>query len=115
VVTGDAADPALFGEYAPADLLLLCGIFGNISDADIQNTVEHAQHLSASQGTVIWTRHRREPDLTPAIHSWFASTGFAKKWESDPELPSAIYVAGSGHSDDPTPLPDHRKLFTFIK
>lgn len=115
VITGDAADPALFGDYAPADLLLLCGIFGNISDADIQHTVGRAQHLTARHGTAIWTRHRREPNLTPTIHFWFAEAGFEKIWESDAELPTMIYVAGNRHSQEPTPLPDDRKLFTFIK
>jgi hypothetical protein len=27
-------------------------------------------------GTVIWTRHRRPPDLTPQIRAWFAASGF---------------------------------------
>lgn len=115
VVTGDAADPANFGDYAPANLLLLCGIFGNISDADIQNTVTLAKHLTAWQGTAIWTRHRHEPNLVDTIHSWFASAGFAKSWTSDLELPTTIYVAGSRHLQEPTPLPSDQKLFTFIK
>jgi hypothetical protein len=25
---------------------------------------------------VIWTRHRRPPDLTPQIRAWFAAAGF---------------------------------------
>ena len=32
----DAGDPAAFADVLPVDLLLLCGIFGNISDADIR-------------------------------------------------------------------------------
>jgi hypothetical protein len=115
VVTGDAADPAHFGDYAPADLLLLCGIFGNVSDADIQNTVAHAAHLTARGGTAIWTRHRHEPNVVPAIHDWFAAAGFSDLWESDPELPTTIYVAGNRQEREPTPLPSDKKLFTFIK
>jgi hypothetical protein len=26
--------------------------------------------------TVIWTRHRRLPDLTPQIRAWFTESGF---------------------------------------
>ena len=25
---------------------------------------------------MIWTRHRREPDLTPQIRDWFPASGF---------------------------------------
>jgi hypothetical protein len=115
VVTGDAADPAHYGDYAPADLLLLCGIFGNISDADIRNTVEHAAHLTARGGTAIWTRHRREPSLVPTIHDWFTAAGFSNLWESDPELPTSIYVAGHRQERDPARSAIDRKLFSFIK
>jgi hypothetical protein len=115
VVTGDAADPALFGDYAPADLLLLCGIFGNISDADIHTTVEHAAHLTAKGGTVMWTRHRHEPNLVPTIRAWFRGAGFAELWESDPELPATVYVAAYRQENEPVPSSGDKKLFTFIK
>ncbi|GAA1997325.1 class I SAM-dependent methyltransferase family protein [Catenulispora subtropica] len=115
VVTGDAADPARFAGFGPADLLLLCGIFGNISDADIAHTVANAAGLTARHGTVIWTRHRREPNLVPSIHGWFAEAGFTSLWESDPALPESIYVAGHRQDRDPAPLRGDAKLFTFIK
>lgn len=115
VVTGDAADPANFADFVPAEVLLLCGIFGNVSEADIANTVARAAGLTARGGTVIWTRHRREPNLVPSVHEWFAEAGFETLWESDPELPEAIYVAGHRQRRDPAPGTGADKLFTFIK
>ena len=115
VMTGDAADPALFGDYAPAELLLLCGIFGNISEADIHRTVAHAAHLTARGGTAIWTRHRHDPAVVPRIHGWFAEAGFADLWESDSDLPTTIYVAANRQERDPVPLSGNEKLFRFIK
>ncbi|MEY9862215.1 hypothetical protein ABH935_007860 [Catenulispora sp. GAS73] len=115
VVTGDAADPARFGDYAPADLLLLCGIFGNITEADIQNTATRAANLTARGGTAIWTRHRFDPAVIPRIHGWFTAAGFSDLWESDSELPTAVYVAGNRQERDPAPSPDDKKLFTFVK
>ena len=115
VVTGDAADPAAFADFGPADLLLLCGIFGNISDADIRNTVARAAELTARGGTAIWTRHRREPNLVPSIHGWFAEAGFTKLWESDPALPESVYVAGHRLDRDPAPPSGGAKLFTFVR
>lgn len=75
VVTGDAGDAAVVADVVPVDVLLLCGIFGNIADADVQRTVEAVPRLCRSGATVIWTRHRRQPDLTPAIRRWFADVG----------------------------------------
>jgi Putative methyltransferase len=65
-----------FADALPADVLLLCGIFGNVSDADIQRTVQAAATLCRVGATVIWTRHRRPPDLTPQLRAWFAGGGF---------------------------------------
>jgi hypothetical protein len=62
----------------PVDVLLLCGIFGNVSDRDIRRTVQAAPTLCRAGATVIWTRHRRPPDLTPQIRAWFASAGFGE-------------------------------------
>ncbi len=72
----DAGLVATFADALPADVLLLCGIFGNVSDSDIHRTAMAAAAMCAASGTVIWTRHRREPDLTPAVRSWFADAGF---------------------------------------
>ncbi len=63
----DASQVASFADALPADVLLLCGIFGNVSAADIERTITAAPALCAPGATVIWTRHRREPDLTPQI------------------------------------------------
>jgi hypothetical protein len=72
----DAGRLENFADAVPADILLLCGIFGNISDADIRRTVEAAPRLCADGATVIWTRHRRPPDITPELRARFAENGF---------------------------------------
>jgi hypothetical protein len=72
----DAGVVASFADALPAGVLLLCGIFGNVSDRDIKRTVEAAPALCRAGATVIWTRHRRPPDLTPQVRAWFAESGF---------------------------------------
>jgi hypothetical protein len=72
----DASRPECFAGALPADVLLLCGIFGNVSEADIERTAAAAPALCAAGATVIWTRHRRPPDLTPRIRAWFTDAGF---------------------------------------
>jgi hypothetical protein len=72
----DASRPDSFADALPAGVLLLCGIFGNVSDKDIRGTVAAAAAMCAAGGTVIWTRHRRAPDLTRDIRAWFGAAGF---------------------------------------
>ena len=52
--------------------------FGNVSDSDIRRTVEAAPALCSLGASMIWTRHRRPPDLTPQIREWFTAAGFAE-------------------------------------
>jgi hypothetical protein len=72
----DASQVSSFQDVLPADVLLLCGIFGNVSISDIERTVAAAPALCAVEATVIWTRHRRPPDQTPHIRSVFQANGF---------------------------------------
>ncbi len=76
VVTGDASWTAAYEGMVPADLVLLCGIFGHVSEEDIRHTVHRLPELCAPGATVIWTRGGFEPDLRPAIRRWFAEEGF---------------------------------------
>ena len=110
------ADAGVVGSFAdalPADVLLLCGIFGNVSDRDIRRTVQAAPALCRAGATVIWTRHRRPPDLTPQLRAWFAESGF-DEIAFDPLETSALTGVGVSRLRR-TPaetLPDHR-LFAF--
>lgn len=76
VRTGDAAVTDAYAGAVPADLVLACGIFGNIADEDVARTIAHLPQLCRSGGAVVWTRHRRPPDLTADIRRWFAQHGF---------------------------------------
>jgi hypothetical protein len=79
VVRADAGDPASYVGAVPADLVLLAGVLGNISDADVQATIAALPQLCAIDATVIWTRTRRAPDLTPAVRGWLAARGFIER------------------------------------
>ena len=87
---GDASTTSAYAGAVPADIVLLCGIFGNIPDRDVRATIGHLPELCAERATVIWTRGRFAPDLTPTIRRWFADTGF--------EELSFVTIAGSTKS-----------------
>jgi hypothetical protein len=76
VVQADASLVRSYAGFLPADLVLICGVFGNICEGDIRETVSRMPSFCAPGGTVIWTRHRRAPDLTPSLRRWFAQAGF---------------------------------------
>jgi hypothetical protein len=78
VAAGNASITDAYAGAVPADLILLCGVFGNVTAADIANTIGHLPSLCAPAATVIWTRHRHPPDLTPYIRETFAQGGFAE-------------------------------------
>ncbi len=111
VVTGDAGRTDNFADMVPADLVLLTGIFGNITEADIEGTVEHCQALVRPGGTVIWTRNRLEPDLAPTICSWFERRDF------EPVSPPTANggVAAHRFTGSTKPLPAGITLFRFIR
>ncbi len=100
---GDAGLVATFADALPADVLLLCGIFGNVSETDIRRTATAAAAMCRAPATVIWTRHRREPDLTPAIRSWFADAGFEEIAFETPATETLTGV-GVGRRRDTTPV-----------
>lgn len=113
VVRADAGAAACYVGAVPAHLVLFCGVFGNISDADVHRTVRALPQLCLPGATVIWTRSRRDPDLTPAVRGWFAESGFDEVAFEAPE--DALFSVGvhrfAGESPDPF-LPTAR-LFRF--
>jgi hypothetical protein len=109
----DASLVAGFADALPADVLLLCGIFGNVTDRDIESTVQAAPALCRTGATVIWTRHRRPPDLTPRVRAWFAESGFEEIAFDALETGALISVGVNRLRGVPaTGLPG-RRLFTF--
>ena len=112
VVTGDAALTDNYAGLAPADLVVACGVFGNMTDADVKRTVGFCAQLCARGGTVVWTRGRWAPDLLPQVCDWFGEYGFEQLWVSEPGFP-----AGAGahrFTGTPSSLEAGTRMFTFI-
>jgi hypothetical protein len=112
VVTGDAASTEHYLGMAPAELVLVCGVFGNITNDDIRRTVGFCTQLCATGGAVIWTRHRDEPDVVPSICQWFEDVGFTRQWLSAPELEFGVGV--HRFLGEPRPLEPGARMFTFV-
>jgi SAM-dependent methyltransferase len=112
VRTADAGDPSAYADLPPADLALVCGVFGNVSEDDIARTVAALPALLRPGGRVIWTRSRRPPNLTPAIRRLFTGNGFREvDFVPIPDSLASVGVADLA-AEPSTALPSGR-LFTF--
>ncbi|HEY6474882.1 MAG TPA: class I SAM-dependent methyltransferase family protein [Acidimicrobiales bacterium] len=113
VVEGDASLSHWYAADVPADLVLVCGIFGNISAADITATVRALPSFCRPGARVLWTRHRRPPDATPAVRADFAAAGFT---EIAFEAPAATVMTVGHHRFDgaTAPFDPDRRLFEFV-
>jgi hypothetical protein len=111
VVTGDAALTGHYAGMVPAYLVLACGVFGNMTDEDVQRMVGFCAQLCAHGGTVVWTRGRWPPDLVPQICDWFAARGFELLWVSDPA--NGWGAAAHRFTGTPAPLERDARMFTF--
>ena len=113
VVEGDASVTTAYEGAVPADVVLVCGVFGHATDEDIHRIVDHVPMLCAPGATVIWTRGWFTRDIRPAIRGWFADAGFEE----------VAFVTGDAGNwgvganrlvTDPLPYQAGVRLFTFL-
>ncbi len=112
-VTGDASTTDAYSGHVPADLVLVCGVFGNISTDDVWHTIATLPALCAPGATVVWTRHRRPPDRTPAIRERFAACGFEELSFEAPER-DVFGVGAHRLAGPPLPFVPGVRLFDFV-
>jgi hypothetical protein len=109
----DASVARAFAGAVPADLVLACGIFGNVADDDLHAFVRHLPELCARGATVVWTRGRFAPDLTPTIRRWFEEERF-REITFVPIPDSTASVGAHRFEGTPRPLDPAARLFTFL-
>lgn len=112
VLQADAGTTDAYAGAVPAQVVLACGIFGNISDSDIQATVAALPSLCAPGALVLWTRHSSPPGLTPAIRSWLAAAGFREEaFDTSPD--GFMSVGAHRLAGESAALALGQRLFTF--
>jgi hypothetical protein len=113
IVEGDASRCRQYADDVPADIVLVCGVFGNISPADITRTIQAMRGFCVPGGRVVWTRHRLPPDLTPAIRADFAAAGFTEIAFEAAE--GTVMTVGCHRLDGATaPFDTGQVLFDFV-
>jgi len=109
----DAGLARAVADAVPADLVLACGIFGNVADDDLRHFVGRLPELCAPGAFVLWTRGRFEPDLTPTIRRWFGETGF-EELVFVPVPGSTGSVGAHRWRGAARPFDPNGRLFTFL-
>jgi hypothetical protein len=115
VRVGDAGSPSTWSDVSPVDLLMLCGIFGNVSLDDVRATIRAVPALLNDGGHVIWTRgyFDDEPDVRPQLRRWFADSGLTElSFDAEP-LGYGVGVNAWTAATPTVTVPD--PLFTFVR
>ena len=118
-VTVRTADAGLSDSYVdavPADVVLLVGIFGNISDEDLLRTIAAAPQLCAAGATVLWSRSADGGEHNEFIRSGFAAGGFEevayREFGAEASRPALGVVQ---MRCEPQPLSRGQRWFTFTR
>lgn len=114
VICADAGATSTWHRVVPVDLLLLCGVFGNIEDADIRTTIAATRSLLTEDGHVVWTRGARgDVDRRPQVRQWFAQAGLVEvHFEGEPRgYGVGVHRAPSAGRGDRLP----ERLFSFLR
>lgn len=111
----DAGDPGSFLDSVPTDVLLLCGIFGNIGRSAVRDLIERIPALVSADAHVIWTRGRGDggDDPRDEVRRWFVDAGMPEiSFDGAPET----YGVGVNRVPRPaTTSPGDDRLFTFVR
>ena len=115
VVEVDASTSDPYEPFVPADIVLACGVFGNISDVDLENTVRHLSMLCAPAASVIWTRHWKQPEVIRSIRAWFEESGFEDLGFEALQNEAKMGVGVNRLAAMPKPFTPGYRFFTFVR
>ena len=111
----DAGDVTTYADLSRADILLACGVFGNVSREDAHTTIRFLPRLLNPSGIVIWTRGRADDGDDPSadIRRHMQIAGFTELAFTAPQ--NARFRVGMNQlrpGADPDPDPPER-VFSF--
>ena len=112
VLEADAGSSDAYAGACPADVVLVCGVLGNIGDREIEDTVRFLPRLCAPGARVVWTRDPRPAGIIDRIDGWLADAGFERQQLVVPPAPR--FAAGSARLLGPAqPFQPGVRLFAF--
>ncbi len=117
VQTLDAGMSDAYLDLVPAELVLLVGVFGNISHADLHRTIAASPQLCAPDAWLIWTRGRGGElmDCNDDIRASFRDAGFTELNYVSDERGSRPAVGTVRYHGVEQPLQARQRWFTFLR
>ena len=109
----DAGDSDAYIGAVPADLVLLVGIMGNISDQDVQTLITATPQFCRPGAHVVWSRGRDRNDINDNARAWFADAGFTELDYAALETGSRPALGLTSYGGERVDLEPGQRLFTF--
>jgi len=75
VVTGDASSSDAYAGLAPADLVVISGLFGHIDDDDHDRLIGFLPQILRPGGRVVWTFTRLRPERVEPLRRRYLDAG----------------------------------------
>lgn len=117
VRAADAGTTASYRDHLPVDVLLACGVFGNIAPEAVRRVVAALPGWLAPGAMVIWTRGRGDEggDAGAQVRGWFLAEGFVDVGYVAPH--DARFRVGMARrpAGSRMQLPDEQRLFEFVR
>jgi hypothetical protein len=113
VVTGDASIADSYAGLPAADLVVISGVFGHLSDADRVRTINFVRQICRTGGCAVWTFFRMGEDQSETLRGHFREQMFDEESFETLSGKFAFTVARSRYAGAPTQFEPHAKIFTF--
>jgi Methyltransferase domain len=113
----DAGNTAAYVGSVPADLVIMMGIFGNISEDDVHRTIETAPQLCRPGATLLWSRSTNGSHQNSSVRGWLSEAGFTELdyLEFDQDEGERAALGSARYDGPPQMLATGRQLFTFLR
>lgn len=115
VRVADAGRSDAFAGAVPADVVLLVGVLGNLSDTDVSRTISATPQLCAPKATLVWSRGRDLSDQNADVRRQFADAGFAELDYVEHDHPGGPALGALRYDGAPQALAAGQQWFTFLR
>jgi SAM-dependent methyltransferase len=117
VRTIDAGNTTAYAGSVPADLVIMMGIFGNISNDDVRRTIQTAPRLCRPGAVLLWSRSTDGVDWNRSVRGWLIKAGFSElDYKEFDHAQGERAALGAARYDGPMqPLMPGQQIFTFLQ
>ncbi len=115
VRTADAGRSDAYAGAVPAQIVLLVGIFGNVSDDDLWRLLAFAPQLCAPGATLLWSRGLDGSDRNDQVRARLTAAGFTELDYATSGGEAAAALGVVRYDGPPVALEPGQPLFRFYR